>query len=193
MLVEKRVSDAIKMDLFRKVVTSDIQFFEHYNSGELAMLFNRNVSAVRRAATGQNFTNPLKQIIKGFGHTYALYLLSPEITYYLLLLIPFYMISDYFFHIFNRAIDRKEEKKMAKRSNISSEIIQGIATVKAFNTEDKEIASYQKHVNELSHQLGRRSLFHIAERTVHEILNISKVLIVLGLSQQIMLAQMGNQ
>ena len=139
---EKAMAD-IRIQLYHKIITLGLPFFEKKRVGELT---SRMSSDVTQLSTTLSFTIAefLRQIATLIFGVVYLFVYSAELTLFMVATFPILVLLVVFFGRFIRKQSKKSQDELAQSNVIVEETFQSIQAVKAFTNEKFEINRYQK-------------------------------------------------
>lgn len=139
--VSERAMADIRTNLYDKMITLSVPFFEQRRVGELTSRISSDVTQLQELvsiALAELFRQ-LATLILGFG--FLLYL-SPRLTGVMLAVVPVMAILAIFFGRFIRRLSRKRQDALAEANVVVEETLQNIHTVKSFTNESWESNRY---------------------------------------------------
>lgn len=144
---EYAISD-VRTDLFKKMVTLPISFFEENQSGELISRVSADVSKLYGifSVTLIEFFRQIITLIVGVAF---LLFLTPRLSIIMLLTFPVVVLLAMFFGKTIRRFSKQRQKHLAESNRIIGDAVQGIQIVKSYANEDLEIKRYQDSMNDL--------------------------------------------
>lgn len=144
---EYAISD-IRSEVFHKLVTLPITFFEDNQSGELISRVSADVSKLYNvfSITLIEFFRQVITLVVGIG--FLLYM-APRLSVIMLLTFPFVVLLAMFFGRYIRKFSKKRQELLAESNRIIGDAVQGIQIVKAYTNEDLEIKRYKHSMSDL--------------------------------------------
>ncbi len=139
---EKGIAD-IRKDVFAKVISLPVTFFEQNRVGELV---SRLTSDVERLYSTFSITLAefIRQIILLAAGILFIAIFTPRLAGIMLLTFPLIVVGAMFFGRFIRKLSKKRQKALADSNIVLSETTQGANTVKSYTNEWFEISRYGK-------------------------------------------------
>ncbi|WP_352404767.1 ABC transporter ATP-binding protein [Sporanaerobacter acetigenes] len=137
----------IRLNMAKKLSKLPISYFSNNAVGEIMSKFTQDVDAV-----GTLFTSGLIGIIsdglKTIGIIISIYILSPKLALYVLVLIPIiYLIARFFkSNTFKSQMDAR--KAVGHINGSVQEIFNGLRTIKIFGMENYFISDFQEPLNQ---------------------------------------------
>ncbi len=148
----------IRMDFFRKVSLLHIGYFNNERKGDLISRFTNDVQEVESAVMG-SLKAVLKEPITIIGYFIGLFILSPQLTLFTLIVLPVTggALAEIIKRLKREAVESQES--LGRIVNILDETFSGMRVIKAFNArnfiikkmEDESI-NYRKFNKSLSYK-----------------------------------------
>ncbi len=139
----------LRQAIYSKLITMPMTYFGQKRVGELNSRLNNDVVQIQDTLT-TSIAEFLRQIIIIIGGTCALIIISPDLTKYMAIIIPFVALALVYFGRFIRKASREVQDTVAESSTIIEETLQGITNVKAFANELFEIKRYGKSTRDIA-------------------------------------------
>lgn len=144
---EKSMAD-IRYKVYHSLLQLPITFFDKRRTGELISRITTDVAMLQ-----ETFSISLAELIRqimtlAIGITY-LFFRMPQLTTFMLAVIPVVFIVAYFFGRYIRKLSGKTQDSLANANIVVEETIQAINTVKAFTSEWFESKRYRGSMNEV--------------------------------------------
>jgi len=138
----------VRTDVFKKMVTLPITFFEENQSGELISRVSADVSKLYSifSVTLIEFFRQIITLIVGVAF---LLFMAPRLSVIMLLTFPLVVLLAMFFGRTIRKFSKQRQELLAESNKIIGDSIQGIQIVKSYANEDMEIEKYQHSMNDL--------------------------------------------
>ncbi|MCB0850897.1 MAG: ATP-binding cassette domain-containing protein, partial [Bacteroidetes bacterium] len=141
-VTEKAMAD-IRLDLYRKIITLPITFFEKHRVGELNSRISSDVTQLQDMLSF-SMAEFLRQILTFvIGVIILITLISSKLTFFMLGTFPVMIIAAMFFGRFIRKLSKKTQDELADSNTIVEETFQSITVVKAFANEALESLKYK--------------------------------------------------
>jgi ATP-binding cassette, subfamily B (MDR/TAP), member 10 len=153
-IVGGRISRRMRKGLFDAVLRQDTAFFDKNQSGELVNRLSTDVSVVARTLT-DNSAKLLRNSITGATSLCMVAYLSPKLTAVALGFVPPMFLFGVIFGRTQRRLSRDLVDALAAATQVASERIGAIRTVRLFGAEAFESARYARRVDE-TYGLGQR-------------------------------------
>jgi len=144
---ENGIAD-VRKDVYQKLITLPITFFEKNNSGELISRVSADVSKLYSifSITLIEFFRQIITLIVGVGF---LIWTAPRLSFVMLLTFPVVVLLAMFFGRQIRKLSKERQKLLAASNSLLGESVQGIQVVKAFANEDNEVKRYNSTIKEV--------------------------------------------
>lgn len=146
-IVSEKSMALLRQDLFKKILSLNIPFFEQRRVGELTSRITNDVTQIQGvfALTLAEF---LRQIIIFIGGTVYILFTMWKMALISLATFPIVVISAMFFGRYIRKLMKQRQDQLAQSNVVVEETLQSIHTVKAFTNEAFELGRYQKSIDE---------------------------------------------
>ena len=140
-LVSEKTMADIRRDLYQKMMTLPLSFYDSRRTGELMSRITSDVSMLQ-----DTMSTTLAELIRQFatlaiGIVFIFYS-TPELSIFMLATFPAVVVITMIFGKFIRKLSKKTQDELASANVIVEETLQSIQTVKAFTSELIEIARY---------------------------------------------------
>lgn len=140
-LVTEKGMGAVRKDLYNQILKSKIEFFDQTRVGELLSRLTSDVVTLQD--TFSIYTAELiRQFITILGGIVLLFLLSWELSLYMLLTLPIFIGLAFYFGRFIRKFAKEKQTAIADSNVYAEEAFGGIRVVKAFNQTANENKKY---------------------------------------------------
>ena len=140
-IVSEKGIAAIRNDLYGKMITLPIEFFEKTRVGELISRVTSDVEKMY-SVFSIVLAEFLRQIIMLVGGVAFLAYLTPKLSLIMLATFPVVVIGAIFFGKFIRSLSKKRQKALAETNVIMNETVTNIQSVKSFTNEAFESKRY---------------------------------------------------
>lgn len=146
-VTEKTMAD-IRRFTYNHLIKLPLSFFDKHRVGELNSRISSDISMLHETFTTTlaDFIRQMVIIIGGIG---LLVYTSPQLTVFMLAILPVVILSIWFFGRFIRRLSRLAQKKTAESNTIVEETLQGIRSVKSYTNEYFEIERYHSAIKEV--------------------------------------------
>lgn len=147
-IVAENAMGAIRKDLFKKLVSKDIAFFEKRRVGEITSRITADVEQIQTAfsVTLAEFFRQFITLFVGIGF---LFYLSWRLSLVMLAVFPIVIIFAIFFGRYIKKISKQRQDNLADTNIIVEEVFQGFAVVKAYVNELFESRVYNSSIDKL--------------------------------------------
>jgi len=153
-VTEKSMAD-LRRKTYSRLVKLPMRFFDKNRVGELNSRISADVSLVQETLTS-TLADFIRQVVIISGGIILLLSIVPQLTLFMLAILPVVVILVFFFGRFIRRFSKDAQKKVAESNTIVEETLQGITSVKGYTNEFFEIARYHKKILEVA-QIGMKS------------------------------------
>ncbi len=136
----------MRKEIFANYESQDINFFKRWKTGDLMSRVSEDVSKVRMYI-GPAILYGINLSTMTIIVLYAMIQVSPKLTLYTLLPLPFLSISIY---IVSRMINKRSEliqKQIARLTSISQEVFSGIRVIKSYSKEEQFAEFFEKETS----------------------------------------------
>lgn len=141
--VSQRVIYQVRSHLYEKLQSLSFGFYDKAQTGELMSRVTADVEAVRQAA-GMGFVNGLMHLGTVVGIIIAMLLMDWKLALVSLTFMPFLVWTLRHFSRAGQPAMKDVQAQLAQLSATIQENIAGVRVVRAFATEEGEIAKFQK-------------------------------------------------
>jgi ATP-binding cassette subfamily B protein len=139
---ERGIAD-LRRDLYGKMITLDIPYFEKHRVGELTSRISNDTNQLQ-SVFSITIAEVLRQLILLLVGIVLIFVLTPKLAVTTLLTFPVVIVAALFLGRFVRGISKKRQDKLAETNVIVEETMQSIHAVKAYTNERFELARYEK-------------------------------------------------
>ncbi|XP_021917196.1 ATP-binding cassette sub-family B member 8, mitochondrial isoform X2 [Zootermopsis nevadensis] len=148
--VGEKVATQLKQELFESIMKQDIAFFDRQRTGELV---NRLTSDIQdfKSAFKLCISQGLRSIAQIIGCGASLFLISPQMTWTMLLIVPTVIVTGTVLGSMLRKLSRDAQAQAAKATSVGEEAISNVRTVRAFAMESQECELFRQQCDEASH------------------------------------------
>ncbi|CAH0997350.1 putative ABC transporter ATP-binding protein [Emticicia aquatica] len=137
---EKSMRD-LRSELYTKIITLPISFFEKSRVGELMSRITSDVTQLQDVLS-ITLAELFRQVFTLVGGVLLISLLSGKLTLFMLSTFPFLVVAAIVFGRFIRKNSKKVQDELAQTNIIVEETLQSINVVKAFTNERLEVKRY---------------------------------------------------
>lgn len=146
-VVSERAMASLRKDLFAKLTSLNISFFERSRVGELTSRITNDISQLQ-GLFSLTLTEFTRQIIILLGASVFILFTMFRLALVSLVVFPFVVVAAMFFGKYVRKMTKARQEKLAESNVIVEETLQSISTVKAYTNEDFEQARYGRSIEE---------------------------------------------
>lgn len=148
----------LRRDLYNKLITLSIPFFEERRVGELTSRITSDVTQLQ-SAISINLAELLRQLATLLAGIVVIFYTSPKLTGIMLSTFPVGIAAAVGFGRYIRKLSRQTQDILADSNVIVEETLQSVQAVKAFTNEWYEAARYQKSMERFVAVAVRTSKF----------------------------------
>jgi ABC-type multidrug transport system fused ATPase/permease subunit len=161
MVSEKSLAD-LRQRVYEKIIWLPQSFFDNHRVGELLSRLTADVGTLHDTFSG-SLAELLRQALMLLIGIPLIFILTPQLTTFMLLTFPVLVLAALVFGRFIRRLSKKTQDEMARANVIVEETLQSAAVVKAFTNEALEARRYrgalQQMVNTAVYGARFRGLF----------------------------------
>jgi len=148
----------IRYNMGKKLSYLPISYFSNNPIGQVISRFTSDVDAVGSLFTS-GIIGMIADSLKAVGIIVSIYLLSPVLSLYVLLLIPILYFIAKFFKNSTLKAQIETRKAVGNINGFIQELFNGIRTVKIFGMEKHFISDFQQPLNENINAVHKTSIF----------------------------------
>ncbi|MCK6548499.1 ATP-binding cassette domain-containing protein, partial [Myxococcota bacterium] len=156
----ERVVARLRSELYEKIVTQEIGFFDARPTGELMSRLAAD-AAVLQNAVSVNVSMGLRHAAMAIGGVVLLFYISPVLTSLMLAVVPPVAVGAVVYGRRVRKLSQRAQDALARAGHVAEETISGIRTVRAFTQEHAEAARYRSAID-ASYEVSRQRIQHMA-------------------------------
>ncbi|MGO4291464.1 ABC transporter ATP-binding protein [Chitinophaga sp. RAB17] len=145
--VTEKTLATLRQTIYSHLIRLPMKFFLERRVGELSSRISSDISLLQETFT-TTLAEFIRQMIIIIGGVVILLITSPQLTAFMLAILPVMMLGAVFFGKFIRRFSKEVQEKVAASNTVVEETLQGILNVKAFANEFFEIARYRQRTNE---------------------------------------------
>ncbi|HEY9257993.1 ABC transporter ATP-binding protein [Chitinophaga sp.] len=145
--VTEKTLAALRQTIYSHLIRLPMKFFGERRVGELSSRISSDISLLQETFT-TTLAEFIRQMIIIIGGIVILLITSPQLTVFMLAILPVMMVAAVFFGKFIRRFSKQVQEEVAASNTVVEETLQGILNVKAFANEFFEIARYRLRTNE---------------------------------------------
>lgn len=146
-IVSEKSMALLRKELYQKMVSLPITFFEERRVGELTSRITNDVTQVQ-GVVSITLAEFIRQIIILIGGIFIIVFTMPRLALIILATFPVVVVGAMFFGRFIRKLMRERQDQLALTNVVVEETMQSIQTVKAYTNEWFELKRYVKNLNE---------------------------------------------
>ncbi|RYU94419.1 ABC transporter ATP-binding protein [Emticicia agri] len=135
----------LRKELYTKIITLPITFFEKSRVGELMSRITSDVSQLQDVLS-ITLAELFRQVFTLVGGVLLITLISGKLTLFMLSTFPFLVVAAIIFGRFIRKNSKKVQDELAKTNIIVEETLQSVNVVKAFTNERLEVSRYTSSI-----------------------------------------------
>ncbi len=147
--VTEKTLASLRQATYKHLIKLPIPFFNAKRVGELNSRISSDISLLQETFT-TTIAEFVRQLVIIFGGIIILLFTSPQLTLFMLGVVPVVVIVAVFFGRFIRKYSKDVQKQVAESNTIVEETLQGIFNVKAFANEFLEMARYKTKTDEVA-------------------------------------------
>lgn len=147
----------LRMDLFKKIMSLDVGYFETRNSGEFISRMNADTTLVQ-VLVGTSLGIALRNILLSVGGLIMMFQTSLKLSVTTILVIPVVILPIIFFGKIVKRLSFKTQDSLASMANVGNEMISNIRTCQSFVYENNAITSFNKEAKKSFHYSVKRTL-----------------------------------
>lgn len=137
----------IRYNMAKKLSKLPIAYFSNNAVGEIMSHFTSDVDAVGTLFS-EGLVGMLADGLKSLGIIISIYMLSPALSLYILVLIPIIYFITRFFKSKTFKAQMESRKAVGHINGFIQELFNGIRAIKIFRMENRNISNFQKPLNE---------------------------------------------
>ena len=138
----------LRSDLYEKIIQSKIEFFDKNRVGELLSRITSDVVTLQDTFSIHT-AELLRQIIIIIGGVVFLFIISWELSLYMLLSLPVFISLAFYFGRFIKRFSKEKQAAIADSNIFAEEAFGNIRVVKAFNQGTSEKLKYNSAINRI--------------------------------------------
>ncbi|UTA68363.1 ABC transporter ATP-binding protein [Emticicia sp. 21SJ11W-3] len=138
----------LRKELYAKIITLPVTFFEKSRVGELMSRITSDVTQLQDVLS-TTLAELFRQIFTLVGGVLLITLISGKLTLFMLSTFPFLVVAAIIFGRFIRKNSKIVQDELAKTNIIVEETLQSVNVVKAFTNERLEVARYTSSIQKV--------------------------------------------
>ena len=144
---EKGMAD-LRKDLYKKIISQEIYFFEERRVGELTSRVTTDVEQLQ-SAFSVTLAELLRQAVIMISGIIIIAVVAPKLSLVMLATFPLIVIAAMFFGKYIRKLSKNRQDQLAETNTIVEETFQSFSVVKAFANEYFESIRYAKSIDQV--------------------------------------------
>lgn len=152
--IGERIARDLRQKVFQSLLKQELAFFDKRQSGELVNRLSNDTSVVSKTLT-ENLARGIRSSVTTTGGIGFLIYLSPTLTVAALSFIPFLTIVGGIYGSYVRSLSRKLQDSLAAATQVATERISAIRTVRLFAGESLEVGRYTQRIED-AFQLAKK-------------------------------------
>jgi ATP-binding cassette subfamily B protein len=137
----ERVIADVRKGLFGRILTLDPSFYAHMRTGEVLSRLTTDIALVETLMT-TSISYALRNFLTLIGGVALLFFVSPKLTGFVLLIVPFLLGPIFIFGRKVRKLTVTSQDRFANAVGFAGESVDAIETVQAFGREDSAITRF---------------------------------------------------
>lgn len=154
----ERILANVRHDLYNKIISLPISFYEKNRIGELSSRITTDVIKLQDALS-IDLAEFFRQILTLIGGIAILIFISPKMTLFILTIVPIVVILGFIFGKFIRRKSAEAQEAIADSNVVVEETFQNINIVKAYTNEWFESNRYYKKVQKVKAVFLRNAVY----------------------------------
>jgi len=146
--VTQRSMADIRNDVYKKLVSLGVPFFEKRRIGELTSRITADIAQLE-STIQVSIAEFLRQIFTLIGGLIYLFIISPFLTFVMLGTFPVAIIIAMLVGRYIRKVSKKAQDELAAANVVVEETLHSIRNVKSFVNELFEVVKFRKHMDEV--------------------------------------------
>lgn len=142
---EKGMAD-LRKDVFNKIITQRVPFFEERRVGELTSRITTDVEQLQ-SVFSVTLAELIRQVVVLVSGVVIIAVLTPKLSILMLLTFPFIVVSAVLFGRYIRKLSKQRQDQLAETNTIVEECFQSFMIVKAYANEWFESKKYGKSID----------------------------------------------
>jgi ABC-type multidrug transport system fused ATPase/permease subunit len=154
----ERVLASIRYDLYNKIISLPISFYEKNRIGDLTSRITSDITKLQDALS-IDLAEFFRQILTLLGGIIVLIFISPRLTLFILTIVPVVVILGILFGRFIRKKSSEAQQSVADSNVVVEETFHNINIVKAYTNELFESNRYLKRINAIKDVYLKNALY----------------------------------
>ena len=153
----ERIVSRLRIQLFSKILSQDIAFFDRTRTGELVSRLSSDANIAGKALT-INMANGLRSVSSAASGLAMMAFVSMKLTALMLAVLPTIAVAGGAYGRYVRRLARRTQDSLSDATKVAEERISLIRTVRAFTGEPREIARYSEQIQKVVSFAKREAL-----------------------------------
>ncbi|WP_315121764.1 ABC transporter ATP-binding protein [uncultured Clostridium sp.] len=167
----------IRYNMAKKLLKLPISYLSNNSVGSTMSYFTSDVDAVGTVLTS-GVISIIADGLKALGIVISVYILSPTLALYVLILIPIiYVITNYFNKITLKS-QLEARKAVGKINGYIQELFNGIRTIKIFGKEKQFVDRFQKPLNDNLYAVHKTSTYDSIFPCIMQLLRATMIVVI---------------
>merc|ERR1719461_1863856 len=145
-IISQRITARLRNNLFSSIAKQEVAFFDKNKTGELVNRLSAD-TLVMSQAISQQISDGLRSLFMTSAGVGMMFYMSPQLALVSLGVVPPVAAWGVFMGRKVRATSKNVQDALAGATQVAEERISNIRTVRAFATENREIAAYDQQMN----------------------------------------------
>jgi ABC-type multidrug transport system fused ATPase/permease subunit len=140
-IVSERGMADLRRDVYNKIITQTIAFFERRRVGELTSRITTDIEQLQ-SVFSHSLAEFLRQVIILLGSTVIIFFIAPKLSLTMLATFPFVVVLAMVFGRYKRRLSKKRQDALAHTNTVVEETFHSFSVVKSFANEWYESKRY---------------------------------------------------
>lgn len=141
--ISEKTLYAIRRDLFIKLESLDLSFFDQNQNGDLMSRFTNDITMINDALT-EFIVEIISSVLILIGVTFMMFSLNSILAVLVILTVPFFFFCVYKIGMRANESFLKQQETLGKLTGISEELVTGMKEIHARNQEEKSFQKFKK-------------------------------------------------
>ncbi|XP_029440591.1 antigen peptide transporter 2-like isoform X1 [Rhinatrema bivittatum] len=179
-----RLTQRLRVLLFRAVVQQEIGFFESTKTGEITSRLATDTALMSRSIA-LNVNVFLRSLMKAVGIYCFMLNLSWQLTLFTLIDTPITALIQEIYNRYYESVVKEVQDSIARSSHLAGETVHAIRTVRSFGTEQEEAERYGARLLETHRLKTRRDMIRALYLLAHRLTKLAVQVIMLYCGQHL--------
>ncbi len=189
-IIGQNILSNIRLNMGKKLSRLPISYFSNNSVGGIMSYFTSDVDAVGTLFT-TGIIGMLADGLKALGILISIYILSPYLMMYVIILVPIIYLLAKFFKNSTFKAQMEVRKAVSKINGFIQQLFNGIRTVKVFGMERQFIDNFQEPLNENIEAVNKTSIFDSVFPCLMQVLRATVITIAVIISAPTGLGTLG--